>query len=537
MKKLIFAFAFLSCATLVRTQVPSMEVGMKQLQNENYNAAMNTFTAIAKSDPKNSAIYYYIGEVNYHEENYDAAEKAYNKGLEINSNCAECKVGLGKLMLDQKNIEASEEYFISASRLGKKDDKIMALIGEAYLSSQNPNGNKAVDFLSRARDINPKVASYWALLGDAYMMIGNNGEAMTAFETAVVKDPTTTSAYVSMGRIWSAAKQDDLAIEQLEKAIELSPNDALPYKNLIEIYIRENQYDKVTPLLEKYSSLAGDDVDAKVRLIKFLTFQAKDYDRAIIKGEELIRTNPDQYTVYRWLAWSYAEKEMWQPSYDNSKKLFDAIGMKKGRTVFPSDYDYWGKAAFNLGKMDEAWHIYKKYLELVPERSQEILDHFAKTYYKEKDYEKSIKFYHLKGDDKPLSITDNYYLGLAYYYADEDLKADSVFIKILEASPDYAQGWMMRAKIGKQLDRVDSSEVKVFYSKIPFEKYIELSAANPDNDTTIQKNLIEAYEYLAQYWIHQEEYDKALEYYEKILVLDAEHERALENSKIIKQQK
>ena len=68
-----------------------------------------------------------------------------------------------------------------------------------------------------------------------------------------------------MGRIWSAAKQDDLAIEQLEKAIELAPDDALPYKDLIEIYIRSNQYEKVTPLLEKYSSLAGDDVGAKVR--------------------------------------------------------------------------------------------------------------------------------------------------------------------------------------------------------------------------------------------------------------------------------
>jgi tetratricopeptide (TPR) repeat protein len=536
MKKLLFAFAFLSCATLVRTQVPSMEVGLKQLQNENYNAALNTFTAIAKSDPKNSAIYYYIGEVNYKEEKYDAAEKAYKKGLDINSNCAECKIGLGKLMLDEKNIDASEEYFLSASRLGKKDDNIIALIGEAYLKSRNPNGNKAVDFLSRARDMNPKVARYWALLGEAYLLIGNNGEAMTAFETAVAKDPTTTSAYVNMGRIWSAAKQDDLAIEQLEKAIELSPNDALAYKDLIEIYIRDNQYDKVTPLLEKYSSLAGDDVGAKVRLIKFLTFQAKDYDRAITKGEALIKTNPEQYTVYRWLAWSYGEKEMWQPSYDNSKKLFDEITMKKGRNTFPSDYDYWGKAAFNLDKKDEAWHIYKKYLELVPERSQEILDHFAKTYYKEKDYEKSIKFYHLKGEDKPLSITDNYYLGLAYYYADEDLKSDSVFIKILEASPDYAQGWMMRAKIGKQLDRADSSEVKQFYSKNPYEKYIALSEANPDNDPTIQKNLIEAYDYLAVYWVQKEDYKTALEYYEKILALDPEHERALTNSRIIKQQ-
>lgn len=536
MKKLIFAFALFSCATHVRTQVPSLETGLKQLQNENYGAALNTFTAIAKSDPKNSSIYYYIGEVNYQEEKYDAAEKAYDKGLDINSSCAECKVGKGKLLLDQNKIEESTEYFNSADRLGRKDDKILALIGEAYLRSKNPNGNKAVDFLSRARDMNTKVARYWALLGDAYVLIGNNGEAMTAFETAVQKDPTTTSAYISMGRIWSAAKQDDLAIEQLEKAIELAPNDALPYKDLIEIYIRKNQYDKVTPLLEKYISLAGDDVGAKVRLIKFLTFQAKDYDRAISKGEALLKTNPEQYTVYRWLAWSYAEKEMWQASYDNSKKLFDSIGMKKGRTVFPSDYNYWAKAAFHLGQMDEAWHIYKKYLELVPERTQEILGLFAKTYFTEKDYANSIKFYHLKGEHESLSLVDNYYLGLAYYYQDEYPKADSVFVKILEASPEYAQGWMMRAKIGIQLDLADTTEVQQFRAKIPYETYITLSEENPENDPTIQKNLITAYDYLGVYWAQLEDYEKAIEYFKKILGLDPEHERALEFVKLLKQQ-
>ncbi len=536
MKKLLFAFAFLSCASLVRTQVPSMETGLQYLENENYNAALNTFTAIAKNDPKNSSIYYYIGEVNYREDNMEAAEKAFAKGLDINSNCAECKVGMGKLKLDKKNIEGSEEYFLSASRLGKKDAHIIALIGEAYLRSKNPNGNKAVDFLSRARDMDNKNGKYWALLGDAFQMTGDNGSAMTAYETAVEEDPTNTAAYISMGRIWSAAKQEDLAIEQLEKAIELAPNDALPYKDLIEIYIRKNQYDKVTPLLQKYSSLAGDDVGAKVRLIKFLTFQAKDYDNAIAKGQALIQTNPDQYTVYRWLAWAYGEKEMWQPSYDNSKKLFDEIGKKKERKSFPSDYDYWAKAAFHLGNLDESWHIYKKYLDLVPERTQEIIGLFAKTYFSEKDYENSIRFYYMKAEKDSLTIVDNYYLGLAYYYSDKNEQADSMFIKVLEINPEYAQGWWMRAKIGIQLDLVDSTDVDQFRSKVPYEKYIELSSENPEQDTNIQKNLITAYDYLGVYWAQQEDFEKAIEYFNAILALDPEHERSIEFIEILKRQ-
>ena len=55
------------------------------------------------------------------------------------------------------------------------------MIGDAYLYNKKPNGNKAVEYLSIARDMNPKVAKYWAHLGDAYKLVGNNGEAMTCF--------------------------------------------------------------------------------------------------------------------------------------------------------------------------------------------------------------------------------------------------------------------------------------------------------------------------------------------------------------------
>ena len=111
MKKLLFAALFLSCAIVPQAQVPSLQEGLKQLQNENYNAALNTFNAIAKNDPKNGTIYYYIGEVSYQTEDFAAAEKAYNKGLTINTQCAECKVGLGLTPGQEKprNIRAHRE--------------------------------------------------------------------------------------------------------------------------------------------------------------------------------------------------------------------------------------------------------------------------------------------------------------------------------------------------------------------------------------------------------------------------------------------
>ena len=520
----------MACSSVPMAQVPSLQEGIKQLQNENYNAALTTFNAIAKSDPKNGTIYYYIGEVSYQTEDYTEAEKSYKKGLSINAQCAECKVGLGKLLLDQGKAAEAEENFSSATRLDKKNAEIFAMAGNAYLFSKNPNGQKAVQYLSTARDMNPNRADYWAHLGDAYRMVGNNGEAMTAFQTAVEKDPTNTAAYVSMARIWKQAKQDSLAIEQLLKAIQLAPNDAAPYKDLIELYIKHGQYAKVTPLLEKYVSLTGDDVEAQVRLVKFLTFQAKDYDRAILEGEKIMKSNPEQYTVHRWLAWAYAEKGDFENSLKHSEMLFEDIGKKEGRATFPSDYDYWAEAYFKLGKVDEAAHIYRKYMELDSSRNEEIYGMLAKAYFDAKNYEQAIAYYIRKGTVKPLTVAENYYLGLAYYYADQDLKADSVFVKVLEVTPDHANSWLMRARIGNAMDTTETTQ---YLAKVPYENYIRLAEVDTVKN---KKNLIDAYKYLGVYWVQKGDNTQGMSYFEKVLVLDPTDAETLEYVRILKEQ-
>lgn len=533
MKKIFIGFALMLLTLGIKAQ--TIEEGVKYMENENFAAALNTFNSICKADPKAQLAYFYIGEVNYLMDNPVEAEKSYRKGLAVNSNCAECTVGLGKLELDKGNIAKAEEYFASALKMNKKNAMIPTLIGDAYLYGKKPEGAKAVTYLSNARDMDTKNAKIWSHLGDAYRLIDDNGEAMTAYETAVEKDPTNAEAYISMARIWASAKQDSLAIQKLREAMRLSPNDARPIKDLYELYIRNKQYSKVTPLLEKYVELTGSDVDAKVRLVKFLTFQAKDYERAIIEGEKILLTNPEEYTLHRWLAWSYAELEKWKESYDHSVKLFDAIGKKADRKAFPSDYEYWAKAAFHLGLLEEASHIYRKYLEFEPTKANEIYGVLAKAYYDSLKYDQAINYYKRKNDTKELNNVDTYYLGLSYYYSKLNEQADSVFAKIVESAPTYAQGWWMRAKIANRIDTIRDDTV--YLAKPFYEKYIELT--EPDSSFTKNKlttqNMVTAYYYMAIYWVNQEERGNvhAKEFFQKMLDLDPADERAIDALKIL----
>lgn len=542
MKKILFAF--LLTAFYFAGNAQTLQEGIKHLENENYTQALNTFNAICKADPKNASVYYYIGEVHYQLEDYAEAEKAYRKGIATNAQCAECNIGLGKLELDKGNTSKADEYFQIAIRANKKNSYTYGLIGDAYLYSKKPVAMKAVEYLSTARDMNTQEARFWAHLGDAYALSGNHGEAMTAYERAVEKNPANTEAYISMARIWARAKQAELAIPKLEEAIRLSPNDARPYKDLYELYIQERRYEKVVPLLEKYVSLIGTDIDAKVRLVKFLTFQAKDYDRAITEGEKLLVTNPDQYTLHRWLTWAYAGKAKqleadqatdttitnavilanYQKAYDHSVALFEAIEKDNSRKAFTEDYDYWALAALKLGKVDEAAHVYRKYIEFDTSKAGDIYATLAKTYYDSANYEQAIAYYNRAGEIQHLTAAQQNYLALSYFRTKDYIKSDSAFVRVIELSPTYVYAYFMRAAIASQQD----PERKDFLALPHYEKLIEVASADP---VANKKYLIEAYEYMAYHASQIEDFEKAKQYYELVLSLDPGHAIALDNLK------
>jgi tetratricopeptide (TPR) repeat protein len=553
MKKILFVLMFVSAAFLGKAQ--SIEEGIKQMENENFAAALNIFNSICKADPKASQAHFYIGEVNYLMENYDEAEKSYRRGLTANPQCAECTVGLGKLELDKGNPAEAEKYFSSALKMNKKSALIPALIGDAYLYSKKPDAAKAVKYLSDARDADPRIAKYWAHLGDAYRMSGDNGEAMTSYEAAVSKDPTNTEAYISMARIWANAKQVELAIPKLEEAMRLAPNDARPIKDLYELYIQKRDYAKVIPLLEKYVSLIGSDVDAKVRLVKFLTFQAKDYERAIAEGEKLLFSNPEQYTLHRWLAWSYtgiakqmeADKLANKTLTDEAKKAADSLIVKNyckalgeseklfeaiekdvdKRKAFPEDYDIWALSSLRCGDIDKAAHIYRKYIEFEPTKASDIYGVLAKTYFDSTNYEQAISYYMKKKELKPLSNADEYYLGLSEYYTHHYVEADTAVTHVVQATPTYVPGWLMKARAEIHIDSLNTT----FLAKPSYEKYIELAVVDKEKN---KKGLIEAYGYLGAYYAQKEDNQKAKEYFALILELDPANENAQKSLEILK---
>lgn len=527
---------FLILMSLIQwVSAQTLQEGQRHLENENYNAALQVFQKLADADPKGFIYHYYIGEVYYAMEKPAEARKAYDKGLSISSKCDQCHIGLGRLDLDENKMQDARKHFESALKGNSKNAQINSMVGAAYLYAKKPMPESAIEFLSKARDLDPKQAKYWIYLGDSYQAKGDNGNAMTSYETAVEKDKNDPETYVKMARIWSNGNQPDLAIEQLEKAIKIKPDYAIAYKDLYEAYIRSKKLDKVVPILEKYVSLIGTDVDAKVRFVKFLCFQAKDYSRAIEEGSKLAISNPEEYTLHRWLAWSYFEKGEFNKSLDESLMLFaDVKKDTLSRKTFPSDYEYAARAAAKLNMMDTAEMFFVKLMEFQPERSAEISVMIAKASYDAKKYDKAEFWYLEKSKHTPLTVGELVYLGLSQKALNKLPDADSTFSKILSISPKYEFGWLTRAQINELMDT--AQENKLYLAKPYYEKFIELASTSTD-PSKFRDRMIYGYIYLAWYSVQNDNNEMAKSYCNLVLNLDPENETAKDYLKILSGEK
>jgi len=498
MKKIsaLIVLSFLALQVVFSQSAPIKEAKM-HLDNENYTAAQKNLTDYIAKNPKDiGEAYYYLGESYYIEgEKVDLAREQWNKGIALDSRSAYNRVGIGKLLLDDnKPAEAAKEFAL-AIRYSKESPAIYSVIGTSYLNTKNPKPDQAVIYLNKARDGDPKSSQYLVQLGDAYGAQNESGKAMTNYEFASEKDKNNPEVIVKMARIWARTTQKEQAVAKLEEAISKFPSYAPAYKDLVELYVQQGKSSKVTPLLQKYVQLAGTDLPARKRYVKYLAFQAKDYDLTIAEGNRVLQEDPSDYTMYRWLGWAYAEKKQYQEAYDALTKYLDGVNAKGG-TASATEYNYYATAASNIGKQDVAVATYRRILETDSTRT-DVYDLIGKLYFDSKMYTEAAASYEEKIGKGLGKAADYVTLGRSYEKLKNYTKADSAFAKVNELSPTYVYAYNMRARIALDVDSTGT----LFLAKPQYEKIIELSNTDEKfkTDKTYKSYLADAYAYMGAY--------------------------------------
>ena len=552
MKKIQVFAALLLFAFTVKAQSP-IETAKGLIVNENYGKAkevLNQFIGTEKEPLKQAEAYYWLGECEYRDllddnktKAFEKAREQYNKGLLVAKSSPHCQVGMGKLLLDAKNGKEALKTFDQAIKDSRKKPykeghpEIFILIGDSYLNCTQKNADQAVSYYTRARDVEPTNGLAWLKLGDGNLAKGDAGAAMSAFESASQKDKSNADIYLKMGRIWKRASKFDLAEDQFQNGLKVNNQYAPIYKDLIELYMDTKKYDKVLPALEKYIPLAGNDFSARRRLVTFLTYQAKDYDRAVVEAQKLLKDDPTQTTMYRWIAWAKNSKAdqkvvenknvmgddakmLYQEGREASKKLFELV--PADRLVY-YDYEFPAKAALRLGDMEDASKLYKKVVELDSTKACDYYSQFIGAYYAAKKYKEGLDLLAEKeGTTCKVESSDYYnamYIALGAKFWDLAIKyAD----KYAVAQPTLTDPLMIKGRALVQLD----SEVPTWKAKEVYEKLIQMYEAKPSDRG--KPHVAAAYNYIGTYYGAQQDLLKAKEYFQKTLAVDSLNKTAVD---------
>jgi len=550
----IFSLALVASASVAKAQ--DIKEANKAIDAEQFQKAKSLLKSIIKAKPSDGEANFVLGNVYLNQAIADSAKIYYLNGLQASDKKNLNYIGLGQLDLDAKNSASAQTNFGLATKdMKRKDVDEFIYIGKAYMNSTSPDYTNAIASLKRALLIDPQNANALLAIGDAYYGANNQNDAYKAYRDAFTADPTLLRAKMQLGVLLKGAKSYEEAIKAFNEVIALNANYGPVYRELAETYYKwgrnkpstskVNMQNAITNY-EKYLSLTDYSLDSKMRHADFLIL-VKDYKNLESVANKMIAEDKVNPRIYRYLGYA---------AYENGnvdvaiKSIEDYIKVPSNK-VIGRDYLYLGlskikkgtnaegvvdQAAFDAGVAD-----IKKATELEPLVVEELAD-LGKALFGKKQFAQAATIFELGTGNKESKnyLDDNVYYGISLYYANANKtngaadpvalgKADAAFDRILEASPTYDEAYLYKGRINNLLEK-DDLIIK------NYEEYVtRITAKGPDElaKPATAKKVIEAYNSIGASYANTDK-AKAIEYFNKTLVLDPANTYALQSVKALK---
>lgn len=522
----VFVMFFIAATN---AQNPEVRKAFRLIDIEQPSKGLAALEQMASATP-NSYNLYYLGLAQLRLGQKDKALANFEKGIAANEKDGLNYAGKGHVRLLEKNPTDAKANLDKALQVSKsKDVSVLKAVAEAYLTDTKYLLD-AINLLNKAAGINNTDAEVHMLLGDASLIQNpqNAGPAVTAYEKAARVDQKFAKPHYKVGKLYQRAKNLEIAISSYEKAIQIDPEYAPAYKELGQIAYLNKESAKAVQMYEKYMTITEKPEDAKFQLA-FFYFMDKRYDKANEIFKE-VTTNPNVPPVaYKFNALSLVQ----QGKAQEAAAMFEQYFKKaKPEDITGSDYADYAKVQL-VAKSKEgdslANEYFAKALAMDTTLGAPVMEEHAETYLRRRKLPEAIAAYKqlMAARQQPMSA-DLFNIGRAYYMNEQFVQADSAFTALAERQPTMTVGYLWAGKARQHIDSTGTQGL----AKPMYEQVIEKASTNPEK---YKKDLIEAYDYLGTYTLQIEKnVAKSKEYFQKILAIDPNYERAIEFMKQLK---
>ena len=267
------------------TNAQTLSEGINNIDSHKYAKAKEVFNQMVAKSPT-AENYFYLGYsyLIQFEPDFNKAKEYFDKGLAIDAKSYLNKVGLASIKLGKgQKVSAINDFTQIAKDSREKDAEVLYRIGEALTMYEGNNDpSLAVSYLNKAVAKAEKEgvpAYYYYTLGDAYRLIKDPGNAMTAYENASSIAKNKASVFYRMATLWMAAKQYKKAEDNINKALSTDVTYAPAYKAQAEYNRIFQRHEETTKSLVNYTKYADEDPSTTLEIAK-LYFINNDFEES-----------------------------------------------------------------------------------------------------------------------------------------------------------------------------------------------------------------------------------------------------------------
>jgi len=255
-------------------------LGLTLAKELKFTEARQKFQESIKLDSLNAATFVDLAQVCMKLRDYDAAESASRRGVELDPLHKEGHFvwsnSLRRLGRTKESQEVLKEFRLLDQKLDKIEDQLRmlgnnsadhearAMLGLLY--SEQERYSEALEAYRIATRLAPDSLSYQNNLGNMYFRLGENEAAIDAYKIAIKLDPTYSEGHYNLGQVFLSQQRFSEARTSFQRALTLNPQQ--PYANYFMglLYARDDDFASAVKVFEKTVAGAPMFLDARQKL-------------------------------------------------------------------------------------------------------------------------------------------------------------------------------------------------------------------------------------------------------------------------------
>ena len=176
--------------------------------------AQRILESVVAALPDYSKAWGTLGVCSAVQEDYAVAEQHFRRALDLDANQNFARIGLGRVLFAQDRLDECAEQLATAVRVDRSALDAQYYLGEACRRLQRWDESRTA--LSAATEIDPTFVEAQVALADLALDQGDLDAAADRYQQVLQRDPSRTSAALSLGRVQSQLARDGEAIQTLE---------------------------------------------------------------------------------------------------------------------------------------------------------------------------------------------------------------------------------------------------------------------------------------------------------------------------------